>query len=158
MIPLRKMMAVMECPDGDVDKLWKFNKILGVADRDFNVTWQAVKDADEIYIDSALINSYMNTGSGNIFNMLMHKAIDEKITDKSIFFFRDFESVKWHNLNKRLVEQVFDQMVYNFSEKPGYPIVTYPAPSNKIFTVEEFPNNERKFVEVNYERLIYDAD
>jgi len=72
--------------------------------------WEAVKRCDEIYSDSALVplcgyGSY--TGSVVVMDVMMKKAIDEKITGKSLFFLRSFKDIEWDGIDYKLFKKCF---------------------------------------------------
>lgn len=90
---------------GNKSGKWDFDTIIEYAQG--KQTWEAVKTHDEIYADTALINSYFNMGSSNLFNLLMHKAIEENVYGKSIFLFSGLDELQWHTLNKKMVDKAF---------------------------------------------------
>lgn len=97
--------------------------------------WEAVKRADEIYGDSSLVplcgfGSY--TGAPVVMDVMMQKAIDENITDKSLIFLRPFEEIEWDGIDYKLLPKAFKY--------------------NKLFTIELDTNY--KIVQVDIKKLV----
>lgn len=85
-----------------------FDKIIGRAMFDFDGTWKHVKEADEIYISSAIIPiDGCYRGSPELFNGFMKLSIKENITGKKVYINRMRDSIHWRNLEKKLVNKCF---------------------------------------------------
>lgn len=118
---LETMANLFEMKDG-----WNFYATITSAAHQADLT-DLIKEMDEIYMDSALINSGYGIGSGTLFNQLMYRAIEEKITGKKVFIFRKYNEVQWYNLRAELVKKAFkdnELFVYIEVEKelPEYSI------------------------------------
>jgi hypothetical protein len=74
-----------------------FSQVLDRAWHDLERTWQSVKDADEIYSTSSFVplcgNS--NMGAPVIFNGMCKRAIEEKITGKSVIVLNQLKNICW---------------------------------------------------------------
>lgn len=87
-----------------------FDTIIDDALSKSSEVWDAIKEHDEIYCSTALIPLFglgSSLGSGTLFNGMMYKAIEENITDKKIFIFRDYDEIRWHELRGELVDKAF---------------------------------------------------
>lgn len=86
-----------------------FSEVLDYAWHNLEKTWQAVKDADEIYATSSLMpltgGSY--NGAPVIFNKMCEKAIQEKIEGKSVFILNALSSIYWGMIDKKLMLKAF---------------------------------------------------
>lgn len=86
-----------------------FSQVLDFAWHDLEKTWDAVKKADEIYSDSALMplvgNSYM--GAPVIFNGMCERAIKENVEGKSVFILRSLKDIHWDMIDIKLMKQAF---------------------------------------------------
>lgn len=114
-----------------------FDQVVGRAWHDAEQAWEAVKSANEIYASTSLVplcgyGTY--TGSVVVFDVMMQKAIDEKITGKSIFFLRSYNDIEWIGIDLKLMPKAFKQ--------------------NKLFTREYDEEYNSKFVEVDIKKLI----
>lgn len=72
--------------------------------------WEAVLRADEIYGDSSLVplcgyGSY--TGSVVVMDVMMKKAIEQKIKGKSLIFLRKFKDLHWEGIDYKLLSKAF---------------------------------------------------
>jgi len=88
-----------------------FNQIIYGAGGRVDHVWKSIKKSDEIFVSTSLTptNGYNgNLTSPDLFNEMMRLAIDEKVTGKKIYIFRDYRSVKWRELNPELVEKCFN--------------------------------------------------
>lgn len=110
-----------------------FSEVLDFAWHDLEKTWKAVKLADEIYADSALMplcgNSYM--GAPVIFNGMMERAIKEKITGKSVYILRPSKDIYWAMIEIKLMKKAFAK--------------------NKLFMYDDKYDN---LVEINIKELV----
>lgn len=88
-----------------------FSDVLDFAWHDLEKTWQAVKDADEIYATSSLMplsgGSYI--GAPVIFNGMCERAIKEGITGKSVFILNHPKYISWHMIDIKLMKQAFSK-------------------------------------------------
>lgn len=112
-----------------------FDETKDFAWHDADAAWEAVKRADEIYGDSALVplcgyGSY--TGAPVVMDVMMKKAIDENITGKSLFFLRAFKDIEWEGVDNKLMKIAFKK--------------------NKLFTME-YDGNDYKFVPVDAKKM-----
>jgi hypothetical protein len=90
------------------DDDWKFDKIFDSESvYDIYSVLDSIEESDEIYADTALVNSLFSMGSGNLFNSLMHHAISRNIKDKKIFIFRKQKEIHWDNLKRKLFISTF---------------------------------------------------
>ena len=55
-----------------------FDKIITNAFCNSKEVWESIKEVDEIYTESSLIDMF-GTGGGTLFNAMMYRAIEEKI-------------------------------------------------------------------------------
>jgi hypothetical protein len=107
-----------------------FDEIIANAWHEPVPAWEAVLRADEIYASSGLVplcgyGSY--TGSPVVMDVMMQRAVDDKITGKSVIFLRPYKDIDWENVDSKLLKKVFKK-------------------NNKLFT---FDNNELRQVDVN---------
>lgn len=73
---------------------------------------QAIKDHDEIYCSTSLIPRYgfgSSIGSGNLFNQMMYKAIEDEIFGKKVFIMNEYDNIRWYNLKRDLVDKAFSR-------------------------------------------------
>lgn len=113
------------------EKEFKFDTVIVDCWINQQETIEAIKQADEIYCDTAFIGNPF-TGGDTPMNNLMHIAISEGIQGKSLFIFRAKDRVMWHHLNEKLVEQCFGKMgnkIYCIGEKV--------SPEEVLYTWEE---------------------
>lgn len=86
-----------------------FSEVLDFAYHDLEKTWQAVKDADEIYATSSLLplsgGSYM--GAPAIFNGMCERAVKENISGKSVIILNKLENISWGMIDIALMKKVF---------------------------------------------------
>jgi hypothetical protein len=66
----------------------------------------AIREADDIYVDSSLVYNPFGDGS-TLFNALMKQALALGIEGKQVHFFRSLEGVNWGYLDMELVDKVF---------------------------------------------------
>ncbi len=99
--------------------------------------WDAVKRADEIYGDSALVpicgvGTY--SGAPVIMDTMMRKTIDEGIKGKSLYFLRPFKDIWWDEIDRDLMRKAFKE--------------------NKLFTLEfDDDECEYQFTEVDIDKI-----
>lgn len=96
-----------------------FSDVLDYAWHDLAKTWQAVKDADEIYATSSLVpltgGSY--TGAPVIFNGMCERALKENITGKSVFILNELKNIDWYMIKIDVMKKVFkDNDLYMYDE------------------------------------------
>lgn len=86
-----------------------FSEVLDFAWHDLEQTWNAVKDADEIYATSSLMpltgNSY--TGAPVIFNGMCERAINENVVGKSVIILNQLKNIHWDMIDKKLMKKAF---------------------------------------------------
>jgi len=86
-----------------------FSKVLDMAWHNLENTWQAVKDADEIYASSSLLplcgNS--NMGAPVIFNGMCERAVKEKITGKSVIILNQLGNICWDYIDMSIMKKAF---------------------------------------------------
>lgn len=86
-----------------------FNEVLDYAWHDLDKTWNAVKNANEIYSDSSLMpivgNAYM--GAPVIFNGMCKRAIEENVTGKSVVILNKLTSIYWGMIDIQLMKMAF---------------------------------------------------
>ncbi len=97
-----------------------FSKVLDFAWHDLERTWQAVKEADEIYATSSLLplcgNSYM--GAPVIFNGMCERAIKENITGKSVIILNQLANICWDYIDTSLMKKAFKKnSLFMYDEK-----------------------------------------
>lgn len=85
----------------------KFDKIVLNAALDTKRTLEAIKKADEIYIDSALVYNIVEGDASTLFNGMMYHAINEKMENKKVFIFRTYDHICWDGLKADLVDKAF---------------------------------------------------
>jgi len=93
----------LEC----VDRV--FSKVLDRAWHNLESTWQAVKDADEIYATSSLIPlcGDPRMGAPVIFNGMCERAVKEKITGKSVIILNKLENINWDYIDIAMMKKAF---------------------------------------------------
>jgi hypothetical protein len=87
-----------------------FHTTIGEAAFHVKETWQAVKDHSHIFVSTSLIPRYgygSSFGSGMLMNNLMYKAIEEGVEGKSLYFFNEYDNIRWDELEKDLVDKCF---------------------------------------------------
>ena len=79
-----------------------------ICDATFNQMecWEAVKNADEIFAETSLIDN-MGIDGGMLFNNMMYQCIEENISNKKLYFFTSKKDVWWSNLREHLLREVF---------------------------------------------------
>lgn len=86
-----------------------FSEVLDYAWHDLEKTWQAVKNADEIYATSSLIplsgGSYM--GAPVIFNGMCERALKENIIGKDVYILNSIENIEWYMIDIPLMKKAF---------------------------------------------------
>lgn len=96
-----------------------FSDVLDFAWHDLEQTWEAVKQADEIYAKSSLMpligNSY--TGAPVIFNGMCERAIKEKITGKSVIILNSLKNINWDMIEIDIMKKAFkENNLYMYDE------------------------------------------
>ena len=88
-----------------------FSQVLDRAWHDLEKTWQAVKNADEIYSTSSLVplcgDSYM--GAPVIFNGMCERAVKEKITGKSVIILNHLKHICWDFIDIPTMKKAFKE-------------------------------------------------
>ena len=102
---LETLAKIFEIPDND----WKFDYAISQAGYKGEEAWEAIVNSDEIYVDTALIPSYMSVTSGAVFNNMMYKTIEANLTGKKVFIFRKYDSIQWSELRSELVAKAFKE-------------------------------------------------
>ncbi len=99
-----------------------FSQVLDFAWHDLEKTWEAVKNADEIYATSSLMplsgGSYI--GAPVIFNGMCERAIKENVTGKKVIIFNSLDRIDWSMIKKDLLKEAFkknDLYMYNKERK-----------------------------------------
>lgn len=115
------------------DKNKIFDEVVSFAWHEGDKAWEAVKNAEEIYADSSLVplcgyGTY--TGSVVVMDVMMQKAIDESITGKSIFFFREEDDIHWDGIDLKLLVKAFE--------------------NNKLFCIDKLHDN---FIAVDVKQI-----
>lgn len=86
-----------------------FAEVLDLAWHDLEKTWEAVKNADEIYSNSSLLplcgGSYM--GAPVIFNGMCERAIKENIKGKDVYILNSLKNISWHMIKIDLMKKAF---------------------------------------------------
>jgi hypothetical protein len=96
-----------------------FSDVLDYAWHDLEKTWNAVKQADEIYATSSLMpltgNSYM--GAPVIFNGMCERAVNEKVTGKLVIILNTLENIDWGMIDMKIMKKAFkDNDLYMYDE------------------------------------------
>ena len=91
----------------DIDESQVFDKIISEAGENPQETFQAVMEHDEIYTSTALIPSYTNVSSADLFNTLMFQANKHGVKGKRLYILREFYRVQWDNLRYKLAKECF---------------------------------------------------
>ncbi|OQA45813.1 MAG: hypothetical protein BWY47_01923 [Bacteroidetes bacterium ADurb.Bin302] len=91
----------------DIDESQVFDKIISDAGGQTTETFQAVMEHDEIYTSTALIPSYTNVSSADLFNILMFQANKHGVKGKRLYILREFYRVQWSNLRYKLAKECF---------------------------------------------------
>ena len=88
-----------------------FSQVLDRAWHDLERTWQAVKDADEIYSTSSFVPLCGNPSMGApvIFNGMCKRAIAENITGKSVIVLNQLKNICWDYIDIPAMKQAFKQ-------------------------------------------------
>lgn len=87
-----------------------FDTIIEEAAFHIKEVWEAIKTHDQIFISSSLIPRYgfgSSFGSAMLMNNLMHKAIEEDIEGKQLYFFNQYSNIWWSELESELVDKCF---------------------------------------------------
>lgn len=86
-----------------------FSKVLDYAWHDLEKTWQAVREADEIYATSSLLPLCGNPSMGApvIFNGMCERAIKENITGKSVIILNRSSDVCWDYIDISAMKKAF---------------------------------------------------
>lgn len=86
-----------------------FSEILDFAWHDLEKTWEAVKNADEIYSNSSLIplsgGSYI--GAPVIFNGMCERAIKEGVTGKDVYILNNLDNIHWDMIDIPVMKTAF---------------------------------------------------
>lgn len=86
-----------------------FSQVLDRAWHHLEVTWAAVKNADEIYAASSLMplcgGSYM--GAPVIFNGMCERAVKEGITGKSVIILNTLDNINWYMIKMNVMKEAF---------------------------------------------------
>jgi len=111
---------VRSCYEKDlayVDRV--FSKILDYAWHDLEATWDAVKNADEIYSTTSLMplcGGY--SGAPVIFNGMCERAVKEKISGKKVFILNSLENIEWDSIDKKIMKKAFkNNDLYMYDEE-----------------------------------------
>jgi len=112
--------VVRSCYEKDlayVDRV--FSKILDYAWHDLEATWDAVKNADEIYSTTSLMplcGGY--SGAPVIFNGMCERAVKEKISGKKVFILNSLENIEWDSIDKKIMKKAFkNNDLYMYDEE-----------------------------------------
>jgi hypothetical protein len=83
-------------------------KIVDNARREENL-FNFIKEADEIYMDTAIVPLVFGTsiGSPELWNNMMCLATEHKLSEKQIFIHRLYKDIQWSNLDKKLLKKAF---------------------------------------------------
>ena len=88
-----------------------FDEALDFAWHDLEKTWEAVKNADEIYATSSLMplvgNSYM--GAPVIFNGMCERAIKEGVKGKSVYILNQLKNIHWDMIDLKIMKKAFKE-------------------------------------------------
>lgn len=86
-----------------------FSKVLDRAWHDLENTWQAVKDADEIYSASSFIPLCGNPGMGApvIFNGMCKRAVAENIKGKTVVVLNQLKHICWDYIDIPAMKKAF---------------------------------------------------
>lgn len=86
-----------------------FAEVLDGAWHDLEKTWQAVKNADEIYATSSLVplcgNSYM--GAPVIFNGMCERALKENVIGKDVYILNSLKNINWYMIKIPIMKKAF---------------------------------------------------
>lgn len=86
-----------------------FSQVLDRAWHDLENTWEAVKNADEIYATSSFIPlcGDPNMGAPVIFNGMCKRAIAENITGKSVIILNQLKNISWTYIDISAMKKAF---------------------------------------------------
>lgn len=86
-----------------------FSEVLDRAWHDLERTWQAVKDADEIYSTSSFVPLCGNPSMGApaIFNGMCKRAIKENVTGKSVIVLNQMKNICWDYIDIKAMKEAF---------------------------------------------------
>jgi hypothetical protein len=86
-----------------------FSQVIDRAWHDLDKTWQAVKNADEIYSTSSLLPlcGDANMGAPVIFNGMCARAVKEKINGKSVIILNHLSSINWYYIDIGTMKKAF---------------------------------------------------
>lgn len=84
-----------------------FSQVLDFAWHDLDKTWQAVKDADEIYATSSLVPMGGGNGSPTIFNGMCAKAVQEGVKGKKVVILNSLENICWDYIDIKIMKKAF---------------------------------------------------
>lgn len=86
-----------------------FADVLDKAWHALDITWNAVKDADEIYATTSLMpiigNSY--TGAPVIFNGMCERAVKEDLRNKKVFILNSLDNIYWDMIDGKTFKKAF---------------------------------------------------
>lgn len=114
-----------------------FDETKDFAWHDAEAAWEAVLRADEIYGDSSLVpllgyGTY--TGSPVVMNVMMKKAVDQKVTGKKLIFLRQYKDLDWDMIDLKLLRKAFkkNQLFTTEVNDVGFPYAFVPVDVTKI--------------------------
>lgn len=95
--------------DKCVDRI--FSQVLSGAWHDLEKTWQAVKDADEVYSTSSFVPlcGDPNMGAPVIFNGMCKRAIKENITGKLVVVLNQLKNISWNYIDIKAMKEAFEK-------------------------------------------------
>jgi hypothetical protein len=98
-----KLHGIIE--SGDLRRFFhevKTDAMFGIAE-----VYEAVKNADEIYADTALLPNFGTSEGAIVFDNMMYRVAEDKVINKSLYIFRKYDAVDWGSLNGRLINKAF---------------------------------------------------
>jgi len=84
-----------------------FSQVLDAAWHDLEKTWEAVKNADEIYATSSLVPMGGGHGSPDIFNGMCTKAVKEGVKGKKVIILNSLENICWDYIDIKIMKKAF---------------------------------------------------
>jgi hypothetical protein len=100
-------MSIMETKSLLFEKDYtKFDEIILDASSKGMDLVQSIKNADQIFVSSALSYRPWNDPS-ILFNNMLFKADEMQIEGKELYFFRELNRINWFRLRKSLFDKVF---------------------------------------------------
>lgn len=112
-----------------------FDEVIDFAWHEGDKAWEAVLRCDEIYSDSSLVplcgyGTY--TGSVVVMDVMMKKAIEQKVTGKSLIFLRPFKDIDWKGIDYKLLTKAFKKnSLFTLEYQTGYELVKVSLKSIK---------------------------